>query len=118
MKKQSKPLKESVLPDLNEIAENYNEFPKEFLKALKGSLVFIQAHGNADSALAGLGVLARVSLESIARKSVMVVKSPKPLPEGHVFLGLPRLKALGNAYVHSSQDGKIIIGSMSSRLIK
>lgn len=103
---------------LKEIASEYNQFPKEFHGIKKGSLVFIMKHGDLDAALKGMGVLARVSFEMMFDKSVMVVKSDKPLPEGHVFVGLPRLKGYANAYIHVSQGGTIVIGSMSSHLEK
>lgn len=105
--------------DVKKISQEYNELPKEFQKLKKGSMVFIMKHGNADAAINGMGLIARVTLDSIVNKAVLVLDSKGiSIPEGHVFIGIPRLKGLGNAYVHVSADGKIVIGSMSSQLIK
>ena len=106
-------------PDqLKEWSKEYNQFPKEFHKA-KGKMLFIHKHMDLDAALQGLNVITRADIVDVVNKSLLVVRSKKAVKaDTYVFIGLPRLKGMGNAFVHKAENGYLYIGSMSSHLEK
>jgi hypothetical protein len=100
------------------MASEYNDLPKEFQKA-EGKMLFIHKHGNLDSVMQGMDLIARAECVKVVGKSMLVAKCVKPVPEGHCFVGMVGLKAaFANCYVHKFENGYAYIGCMSNTLLK
>lgn len=111
-------MKTKILPlsELKKIAAEYNQFPKEFHKIKINGMVVIMKHGNLTAVLSGFDVITRGYIVTLVGKSLIVLKVSSPMREGHIFLGIPGLTEVANAYVHKYLDGHVYIGSMSSHL--
>lgn len=112
-KKEVKMSKVLTQPDLATVSQEYNEFPKTFLKA-KNKMVFVHKHGNLDNVKQGMDLILRVNCDEVVNSSVMKVKTNKKLPVGHCMIGVVGSKEIANAYIHESTNDYAIIGSMSS----
>jgi len=99
--------------NLQEISQEYNQFPQTFLKA-KSKMIFVHKHGNLDLVKQGMDLLQRVSCDQVVNQSVMKVKTSQKLPVGHCMIGVVGSKEIANAYIHESTKDYAIIGSMSS----
>lgn len=98
---------------LNEVSQEYNEFPKKFQKA-PNKMLFVHKHGNLDNVKSGMDLITRAECESLTNKSLLKIKTKKKLPVGHIFLGVVGSKEIANAYVHESTNEYALVGSMSS----
>jgi hypothetical protein len=102
---------------LESMIEESRGLPPKLLKGLKTApFVFVHSYPNLDRVLQGMDLLARAGLKNFHSAGVLIVDARGLTAGSHVFVGIPRLKGVGKAYVEKIEKGLAYIVGMGSEL--